>query len=372
MVKYYIIIISTICLFFANSCKNDDGTVIKGNLSNLSDSYILASYISADSVIVDTIAVNEKNKFNYKVNIDTLTTFSLFMNNQESATVIFADKGQKVTIKGDALFPDLINVNGNEINDDLTEFKLANQDLLKQRGQLLADSQSDKNLDTTRTNALSRNEDVSNLNLLNHELTLKAEEYIKENPSKLSSLILISNFFMNSDKPKTLERVLGYIEGDITETNIAQRLYSYSKKLNRSAEDATIPYFQLTDKDGEKIRSNDFSGKYLLLSFVSTAGVESRETIELLRNEYKAIGKDSAQFVSVYIDTDQYPIKPVEQDSIPWIVVPDERGWGSEIIDLLNIQYIPFNLLIGPDGTIILRNIAAQEVAETIARSSEN
>ena len=75
---------------------------------------------------------------------------------------------------------------------------------------------------------------------------------------------------------------------------------------------------------------------------------------------------------SVYIDTDQYPIKPVEQDSIPWIVVPDERGWGSEIIDLLNIQYIPFNLLIGPDGTIILRNIAAQEVAETIARSSEN
>src|SRR5690554_2331227 len=109
MRKYYIIIISTICLLFAISCKKDNSTVIKGNLSNLSNPYILASYISADSVIIDTIAVNEKNQFNYRVNIDSLTTFSLFMNNQESATVIFADIGQKINIKGDALLPDLIN-----------------------------------------------------------------------------------------------------------------------------------------------------------------------------------------------------------------------------------------------------------------------
>ena len=367
MGKYYIIVISIICLLSAVSCRNGDGTVIKGDISNLSKPYILASYLSADSLVVDTIPVYDYKKFNYKVNIDTLTTFSLFMD--EGATVVFADNGQKIKVKGDALFPDLIKVNGNEINDDLTAFKSVNKDLLKQRGRLLTDLHIIRDNDTSRNNSLSRSDDISNLNLLNHELTLKAEEFIKENPSKISSLILINNFFTNSDTPKSLERVLGYLEGDVVETNISKKLQSYSEKLNRSAEDAFLPYFQLTDNEGELIHSNSFKGKYLLLSFLSNTGIESRETVELLKEEYEVLGNDSIEFVSVYVDSDVYPIE-IEHDSIPWTVVIEDRGWGSEIVDLLNIQYIPFNILINPEGTIMLRNVPAQEVAEMVTRSS--
>lgn len=364
--KYYIIIICIICLLFAFSCKKGDDTVIKGDISNLSGPYILASYLSSDSLVIDTIPVYETSKFNYKVNIDTLTSFSLFMN--ERSTVVFADKGQKITIKGDAHFPDLIKVSGNEINNDLTAFKTANQELLKQRGQLLSDFHGIKETDTSRNNSLSRSNDISNLNLLNHELTLKAEEYIIENPTKFSSLILINNFFTNSDTPKSLERVLSYIEGDIVESNIAKRLQTYSQKLNMSAEDAIIPYFQLTDKDGESIRSNELNGKYVLISFISNTGTESRETVELLKNEYEIINKDSVQFISVYIDSDKYPMD-VELDSIPWTVIKEERGWGSDVVDRLNIQYIPFNILVNPKGTIMLRNVPAQEVAEMVTKS---
>lgn len=368
MRKYYIVIIYFIIFLIALSCNKGDGTVIKGNISNVSESFILASYLSSDSLIIDTIPVYN-SKFNYNVDIDTLIAFSLYMN--EGSTVVFADKGQTVTVKGDAQFPDLFKVNGNEINNDLTAFKSANQDLLKQRGQLLSNLHVVRETDSSRNNSLSRREDISNLNLLNHELTLKAEEYIKENPTKMSSLILINNFFTNSDTPKSLERVLGYLEGEVVENNVAKRLQMYSQKLNRSAEDASIPYFQLTDKEGELINSNTFNGKYLLLSFVSNAGIESRETVELLKNEYEVLSNDSIQFVSVYIDSDNYPIE-VEHDSIPWIVVTEDRGWGSDIVDLLNIQYIPFNILINPEGTIMLRNVPAQEVAEMVTRSTDN
>lgn len=368
MRKYYIVIIYFIIFLIALSCNKGDGTVIKGNISNISDSFILASYLSSDSLIIDTIPAYN-NKFNYNVDIDTLVAFSLYIN--EGSTVVFADKGQTVTVKGDAQFPDLIKVNGNEINNDLTAFKRANQDLLKQRGQLLSNLHIVREADSSRINSLSRREDISNLNLLNHELTLKAEEYIKENPTKISSLILINNFFTNSDTPKSLERVLGYLEGDVVENNVAKRLQMYSQKINRSAEDASIPYFQLTDKEGELINSNTFNGKYLLLSFVSNAGIESRETVELLKNEYEVLSNDSIQFVSVYIDSDNFPIE-VQHDSIPWIVVTEDRGWGSDIVDLLNIQYIPFNILINPEGTIMLRNVPAQEVAEMVSRSTDN
>lgn len=371
MGKYYTIVIYLICLLFAVSCKKGEGTVIKGDIANLSSPYILASYLIEDSLVIDTINVNNISKFNYNVDIDTLTTFTLYMNDYKSATVVFANKGDKVAVKGDALFPDIIKVNGNELNNDITAFKRENQDLLKQRGQLLSDLHLSNDYNDLRNSSFNRSDEISNLNLLNHELTLKAEEYIKENPTKLSSLILINNFFTNSDTPKSLERVLGYLEGDVTNTKIAKRLLAYSKKLNRSAEDAVLPYFQLTDNEGELINSNKFNGKYLLLSFLSNSGVDSHETVELLKDEYEVLNKDSVQFISVYIDSDTYPIT-VEHDSIPWIVVTEERGWGSDIVDLLNIQYIPFNILISPEGTIMLRNVPAQEVAEVVTRSTEN
>ncbi len=372
MLNHYIIIICFFILCIAVSCNSEERISIKGEISNLEYPYILATYLSADTLAIDTISVDRRGKFNYRCTVDTLTTFSLYLNNYESAAVVFADEGQSLKVKGDAQLPDLIKVSGNDINNELTSFKMKNEELLKQRGQLLANLWKIRESDTVLNNSLTRHDEIAKLNILNHELTLKAEDFIKENPTKLSSLILISNFFMNSDNPQALERVLGYVEGDATKSHIAASLKSYSKKLNRSAEGAQMPYFQLTDKEGKIIHSYNFTGKYLLLSFISTAGVESREVVELLKSEYAEVKKDSVEFISVYIDSDIYPIEYVENDSIPWIVVPEKRSWGSDIVETYNVQYIPFNILIAPDGSIKVRNIPAQEVADAIDSSSEN
>lgn len=352
------------------SCNSEEGTLIKGKIANLEYPYILASYLSADTLAVDTIPVNNNGRFSYRSHIDTLTTFTLYLNNYENMAVVFADDGQKLSIEGDAQLPDLIKVNGNEINDDLTAFKNENQDLLIHRGQLLVNLQKNNEMDTGRNQTMVRQEEIAKLNVLNHELALKAEDYIKTNPARLSSLILISNFFMNSDNPQALERVLGYLQGDVTKTQFAARLNYYAEKMNRSAEGARMPYFKLTDKEGKDIYSHDFNGKYLLLSFISTAGIESRETLELLKNEYAEVNKDSVSFITVYIDSDIYPVEYVVNDSIPWIVVPEKKSWGSAIVDTYNVQYIPFHILITPDGNIKVRNIPAQGVADVIKNSS--
>ncbi len=370
MTKYFLLLISCIMLWFVTSC-HKEGALIKGEISNLKTPYILASYLSADSLVMDTIPVDQRGKFNYRTQIDTLTTFSLYLNNYESAAVVFADKDQTLTVKGDARCPDLIRINGNDINNDLTLFKTNNEELLKQRGQLLINQREINEADTSLNNSINRHEEIGKLNVLNHELTLNAEEHIKENPTKYSSLILISNFFMNSDNPGALERVLGYLDGEITNTEMATRLNDYSEKLNRSAEGVLMPYFQLTDEEGNTVRSSELSGKYVLLSFVSTEGVESRETVELLKNAYNKLESDSVEFITIYIDSDSHPVKYVEQDSIPWLVVAEERSWGADIVDNFNVQYVPFNILISPDRTIQVRNIAAQGIVDEIKKSSE-
>jgi hypothetical protein len=369
MMKYSGILFFLVTLWMTLSCGSHEGTLIKGRIEHLDSAYLLATYLSSDSLVIDTIQVDGKGRFSYTTNPDTLTAYSLYLDHFESAVVVFADRDERITVKGDASLPDLIAVRGNQVNDDLTLFKSENEDLLKQRALLLDNLSLSSELDSGNNYSRSRQEELLKLNVLNHELSLRAEETIKANPAKMSSLILINSFFVRNDNPVALERVLGYMQGEVLQSELAVKLKAYSEKIRRSAEGARTPYFTLKDKEGKEIRSNDFRGKYLLLSFVSTDGDDSRETVQLLKQEYAELDKERAAFVSIYIDSDIYPVDSVAGDSIPWISVPEKRGWGADIVDVFNIQYIPYNILIDPEGVIKARNIPAHNVTEVIAET---
>ncbi len=365
MRRFRIIILICLIISSLNSCKDENNVIIKGELSNLDSPDVIVTHFSTDILTVDTLRISKKGQFSYRTFIDTLTTFTFYFNDYNSSVVVFADKGEKITLKGDATLPDLIQVNGNAINDDLTLFKKENETLLKQRAELLNSMKIDQ-LENTNHGLLSENEKIVRLNSLNHELTQKAEDFIRKNPTKIASVILINNLFRDTENPTTLERVLGYLEGEALIFPLTEDLKTHCNKLKLSAEGSHLPYFQLVDTKNDTIRSIDFSGKYLVLSFLSATGVESRDEIRVLKNEYEKLNKDSVQFISIYIDSDKYPITSISNDSIPWITVTEKKSWASDIVETYNIRYVPYNILVTPEGRIKRRNIPAQEVRQAI------
>lgn len=371
LVEFSILIIISTLLF---SCKNNKNSIaLKGDISNLENPEVLISYFAGDTLAIDTVMSDKHGKFIYKNTIDTLTVFSLYFNNQSSSVMVFANPKDKISIKGDAQLSDLINVNGNEINDDLTQFKESNKELLQRRALLLHNLKEEKDSNPASNNRILANADeIAKINSFNQELTLNAEEQVKKNPTKMSSLILINEFFANSENPKGLSRVIEYMHGDILKSKMGLNLKAYSEKINRSAEGASMPYFRLVDKSGDTIRSYDYKGKYLLLSFISTTGIDSRETIKSLRQTYRTVNKDSVKFISIYIDSDMYPISYIENDSIPWTVVPEKKSWASDIVEAYNIEFIPNNILISPAGIISDRNVPAIAVENALKNSVKN
>ncbi|BBD46950.1 MAG TPA: hypothetical protein DEP71_06160 [Porphyromonadaceae bacterium] len=370
-VKLSILIIICTLLF---SCKNNEnGVALKGDISSLENPQVLVSYFAGDTLAIDTIMSDKRGRFTYKNTIDTLTVFSLYFNNQSSSVMVFAHPKDNISIKGDAQLSDLIKVNGNEINNDLTLFKESNKELLQQRTLLLRNLKEEKESNSASNNRILANADeIAKINSFNQELTLNAEEQVKKNPTKISSLILINEFFANSENPKGLSRVLEYMQGDILKSKMGLNLKAYSEKINRSAEGSSMPYFRLVDKSGDTIQSYDYRGKYLLLSFISTTGIDSRETIQSLKQTYRDVNKDSVEFISVYIDSDIYPISYIENDSIPWTVVPEKKSWASDIVEAYNIEFIPNNILISPAGIISDRNVPAIAVENALKNSVKN
>ncbi len=341
--------------------------MISGEIVNLADPYFLVSFPISDSVVVDTIWVDAQGKFSYTQNIDTTTMFTLYFNNFHSSTLIFSEKGvKKIKLKGDAILPDLIEVKGGEINDNLTVFKKENETLLKQRTLLMTKTEDEPDGFVNSINIISENEQLALINSLNHELAQKVEDFIRAHPDKIASVILINEFFKNNENPKTLQRVLDYLQGDALNFHLTSQLKKYNQKLMLSSEGADMPYFELTDVKKETIRSYDFSDKYLLLTILSYNGEKSRENLEILKDEYHQLDKKKIEFLSIYIDSDTFPIIYHPIDSIPWKIVTVDKSWGSDIVDAYNVHQVPFNILINPEGKIVTRDIPVNEVKKMI------
>lgn len=350
------------------SCKTSDPKMtIKGEISNLDTSFVLVSYLFSDSLVIDTVKVDNKGRFCYENSIDTFTVFTLYFNQYSSSAAVFAEKNDKLKISGDAVYPELIHVTGSDINDDLTDFKKANEGILRQRAELYQTLDREMSNGDSTANILSYDDRTARVNALNHELMHHAEEHIKEHPNQKSSLIIINDLFAHGDNPQGLQRVMGYLSKDLLSSPMAVSLNLYLEKIHRSAEGSFMPSFTLKDINNKEIKSSDLIGKYVLLSFVSVAGDESRKNIESLKDCYQQFKKDSIHFVSIYIDSDTIPVVYPKTDSIPWTVVAEKNSWMSDMVDTYNIPFIPYNILIEPKGTIRERNIAAQEVASVIA-----
>lgn len=360
-------------LLLVVSCNNDDRKVIiEGEISNLESPFIISSFHTSDSIIIDTISVNNKGKFSYSHYVDTNEILTLYFNDFHSSTVLFIEKGiNKIKLKGDAILPDLIEVKGGDINNDLSFFKKENETILKQRSLLISKFEDEDSIPVNSINIISEKEKIALLNSLNHELAQNVEDFILQNPDKISSVILINEFFKNNENPKTLERVLEYLEGDVLDFPLTKKLIEYNRKLLLSAEGALMPFFQLTDINGKNLNSNDFKDKYLLISFLSANNEESNENLKILKDEYSNLNKDSIEFVSIYIDSDTFPILNYETDSIPWKIIIENESWGSKIVDTYNIHYAPFNILINPQSIIETRDVPINEIKNLISSKTD-
>jgi peroxiredoxin len=219
---------------------------------------------------------------------------------------------------------------------------------------------------------LNEADKIAKINSLNHELMQRAEAFIKANPEKMASVILINEFFRDNENPQSLERALGYLKGNALESPLAVDLKIYLEELKQSAEGAYIPYFQLTDLQNKTILSSDFKGKYLLISFLSAGDSESREVIKILKKEYEQLNKDSVKFMSVFIDSDIYPISTIKNDSIPWTTVAEKKSWASDIVKTFHVEFVPYNILITPDGKIKNRNISAIDISKSLKEEGKS
>lgn len=133
--------------------------------------------------------------------------------------------------------------------------------------------------------------------------------------------------------------------------------------LTKLAVGSIAPNFTISTPDDKPISLDDFKGKYVLIDFWASWCRPCRSQNPELVALYKKFKGKNFEIFGVSLDQNKDAwIQAIAADNLTWPQGSDLQFWNSAPARLYNVSFIPFNFLIGPDGTILAKNLTGKEL----------
>lgn len=133
--------------------------------------------------------------------------------------------------------------------------------------------------------------------------------------------------------------------------------------LRRFEIGSEVPEISLPSPEGDTISLSSLKGKYVLLDFWASWCGPCRAENPRLVTAYQKYNSKGFEIFQVSLDrTREAWVKAIEDDHLTWIHVSDLKYWNSVVVTVYNIQGIPANLLLDPQGRIIDQNLRGERL----------
>ena len=126
--------------------------------------------------------------------------------------------------------------------------------------------------------------------------------------------------------------------------------------------------FKAVQPDGKVVKLSDFmgEGKYVLVDFWASWCGPCREEIPNMKDIYYEFRGDKFDIVGVPVfDKTANTLNAVEEFKIPWTQILNTPDSVSEAYVF---NYIPYIILVGPDGTILETNLRGEGIRAAVKK----
>lgn len=379
--KFPVIALAAVFLFSACDQKDQNQYTVKGNIKNNTATTVYleeATPAQAQPLIVDSATISGRGDFELSTLSKGEALYSLRLNNNRYPFASFINDTEEITVQADFANPQSpYTVKGSPTSQALKDFlstigsKLdAMQDI-----RYPADTLSYKRpqRDSIRASVMGK-ATVARTDVKNY-----VTNFIGGSNNATLSLYALSSYQSLAGNPGFGLESLADAEVKTIVDNAAKKfpdhaaLKSIQESLNgqpQAAARTTAPDFTLPDVTGKPVSLSSFKGQYVLVDFWASWCPPCRAENPNLVAAYNQYKDKNFTILGVSLDRPGQKdawLQAIKEDNLAWTHVSDLAFWDSKVVPLYNIQSIPYNILLDPQGNVIGESLTGAALQKKLA-----
>lgn len=193
--------------------------------------------------------------------------------------------------------------------------------------------------------------------------------FIIKYPSSLVSADQFDDFAGDGEMNLTIvEPVYAILDNELKELPIVEKVAQRIAINKKTAPGMQAIDFSQTDTSGNLLHLSSFKGKYVLIDFWAGWCIPCRAENPLLLKLYALYHDKGFNILGVSLDGERKAwTRAIINDKLVWPQVSDLQIFDNAVAKQYGITSIPQNLLIGPDGKIIAKNLRGNKLENTLA-----
>ncbi len=310
---------------------------LKGDVANLNDSIVClyGIFTTPDSMIPIPV---RNGQFECTLQLDTITPMFLLLDSNRLEVPIFANKGIKMSIKGDT------------------------------QGQIIAKGGTEQALYNVFQDS------IRNLTSQN-EIREVADSFIISNPYSIVSIYLINKYFIQVKHPnKTLiERTINQLSGIMHDHPYIGQILSEISTRTDGQRDRYLPLPVMPDTSSTDVKQTMYKEKFKVISLWASWNEKSialQDSIKELAKEFK---KEPVLFVNISLDNNREEwMKAINKEELfEGIHLCDFKVWDNNFVKQSVVSDIPYNVVTDTRNKVLISNINGTQLSIFLKKQIE-
>lgn len=135
---------------------------------------------------------------------------------------------------------------------------------------------------------------------------------------------------------------------------------------------AEFPGFSFEDLEGKAIALADYRGKVVLVDFWATWCPPCIAELPHVLDVYREYHDKGFEIIGISLDKDKDKLETfIANEKMDWPQYFDGKGWDNELSNKYAVSSIPATFLIGPEGTIIAKDLRGDDLEKAVKTAIE-